>query len=246
MGERIALFIPHYGALDLTCPALVSHSYAIAPSSPHFGQPFAHGDARLTFNFNAGWCHALNMVPRPTRFVMQHTDVKPLTPCWLDVLEAERARCGADVLSVLLPLKNDEGHSSTMVEDRKTGRVRRLSMAEALGGPMTFDAAALGFPDYRMLFSTGLWICDFTKRWVEKVCFQVRDRIMRQPGGEFAPEQVEEAWTFAHQLYSFGARIMTTRCVAALHVGDREYSNQEPGRGPVEPWEPEISWWREK
>jgi len=245
MGEHIALAIPYYN--DIKAGALAAIDYACAPDTPHQIIRWYSGDARLTFNFNDCWCVALNMRPRPTKFVMMHVDVKPLSGGWLDMMVAEHARSGVDLLSVLLPIKTDEQKSSTFLEEKRTGRIRPLSMVECLSGPTTFDAADLGFPDCRMLFSTGLWICDFTKPWVEKVSFEVRDRIVPLEDGTFKAEQVEEAWTFSHKLYALGLKIKTTRLISAKHIGDWEYPNDSLDRGPgAEKWGESIGWWRQK
>lgn len=243
MGEHIGVFIPWYNVLHNETRN--SLSYALAPGSPHtlFAMDCGH-ESRLTMNFNRCWRLALDKKDPPlTRFVMLHADVWPVTPGWVDVMEAERARTGADVLSVVLPVKAQDFSqpSSTMLENWRTGQARRLTIAETLANTLrtpTFDAADLGHPDCRLLMSTGLWIADFTKPWREKVWFEVRDRIVRRPDGTHTEEQVEEAWTFSHKLYDLGLTIKASHCVSARHIGECGFPNDQPGATAAEqPWE---------
>src|SRR5689334_10761696 len=80
-------------------------------------------------NFNSLWCKALNSRERDgwTHFAMIHSDVLP-EEWWLDTLLVEMARAHADVLSVVLAIKDNRGVTSTALQDRETLYTHRLTM----------------------------------------------------------------------------------------------------------------------
>jgi hypothetical protein len=187
------------------------------------------GNSFLAHNFNTLWSIGLNRREKAgfTHFAMIHSDVKVITPGWLDVLVAEMERTEADWLSVVLPIKDWDGITSTAVEDVKTGQVRRLTVTEVQQCPVsTFDAADLGLPDHRILGSTGLWLVDFRQAWVEKVWFEVRNRIIKTPQG-FVPQVAPDDWLFCRWLHRLRCRLLSTKIVKTRHIGECEFPNDE-------------------
>lgn len=175
--------------------------------------------------FNSLWCEALNERSEGvTHFAMMHDDVAP-EPMWLDLLLSEQARVRADVLSVVIPLKDDRGLTSTGVMDWDTHKMKKLSLAEAHDLPVTFDAATAGYPGHCLLMNTGLWICDLTRPWAEKVVFRLHDTITRDPDGRFRSECVSEDWLFSVDCHRLGLRTYATRAVKVKHRGAFEYPN---------------------
>lgn len=179
----------------------------------------------LTLTFNRLWVAALNERARFTHFVMLHDDVVPLEAGWLDVLVREQRAARADVLSCVIPIKDERGLTSTAVWDRRANAMRRLTMHEAAALPPTFDAAAAGYPGWYVLPNTGLWICDFTRPWVERVCFTIRDKNFRGPSGEWQTQCFGEDWDFGVQCAELGVRVCATRSVAIVHKGGFDYPN---------------------
>lgn len=188
----------------------------------------------LTKTFNSLWCAALNMRARGvTHFAMCHDDIIPGVPGWLDVLLGELDAHGADVVSAVSPLKNEQGLTSTAVavDLGDPWLCRRLTMAEVYGLPETFSAADAGGP---LLLNTGLWACRLDRPWFDeladdllttRLCFDVKNRIVRDPGtGEYHAEAVSEDWLFSQELNRRGARLVATRKVPVRHVGGREYA----------------------
>lgn len=223
--NQVFLGIPYY--LHVEGKAVSCWDRALDPNGPSRVIRALGQNAFLGWNFNSLWCMALNQKPRPTHFAMIHVDVVALTRYWLDAMIEEMARTRTDLLSVVLPIKDERGMTSTCVES-KDGYFRRLSMKEVSKLPVSFDAATAGFPDRKLLASTGLWIADFRKPWVEKVHFEVRDRIVRDANGTFIADCLPEDWSFSQQLHRLGCRIMATRCVKATHEGATSYPNYQP------------------
>lgn len=178
----------------------------------------------LTTNFNLLWCDCLNQRPAFTHFAMVHADVVP-EPNWLANLLAEQRRVGADILSACIPLKDDRGLTSTGVMDWRTRRMRKFTVAETLALPRSFTAADAGYPGHALLMNTGLWVCDFTRPWVERMCFRQADTIVRQSDGQFRPAAVSEDWLFSLDAARLGLRCLATTAVRVKHVGIFEYPN---------------------
>ena len=171
-------------------------------------------------NFNQLWCNALNGRDKFgwTHFAMIHQDVRP-HGFWLSTMLREMRKHGVDLLSVVLPIKNECALTSTALLF-ENGILERLTMRKVMTLPETFTSALA-----KLLISSGLWICDFTKPWVEEVWFETRDRIVKNPDGTFKPETVSEDWHFSNLLNKLGVKIMATRAVPCGHWGQCEYRN---------------------
>jgi hypothetical protein len=186
----------------------------------------------LALMFNFLWCRALNARAEGiTHFAMHHADIEA-EPGWLDVLLDELERTGADVLSAVVPIKDNRGVTSTGHADPATHRIRRLTMHEVQRLPETFGPGQLwmaGKPasDYLMV-NTGLWVCNLTRPWAEEVCFTVQDAITRDGRGRFWPRCVPEDWGFSFWLQQRGLRVLATRKVKVIHHGRAGYANDRP------------------
>lgn len=179
----------------------------------------------LTLTFNRLWVAALNERQHFTHFVMLHDDVVPLNPGWLDVLVSEQQKSRADVLSSVVPIKDERGLTSTAILDRRSNKMRRLTMSEACDLPDTFDANDAGYPGCVILPNTGCWIADFTRPWVEKICFTIRDKNFRGPDGQWQTQCFGEDWDFGVQCADLGVRVCATRAVPIVHKGSFDYPN---------------------
>lgn len=180
------------------------------------------GTSLLAHGFNALWCMALNSRPQVTTFAMLHDDIGPHGAGWLERLVEEREQCGADVLSVAMPIKDDRGLSSVALLTPETGELRRLTMKELEQLPETFGAEQ--FPGKVLLGNTGLWCCDFTKPWVEQIVFTIRDRIIKRDGA-FVASCWSEDWNFSRDCQRLGLKVMVTRKIKADHFGKVGYPN---------------------
>lgn len=183
-------------------------------------------------NFNALWCAALN-TRRDfgwTHFAMLHQDVQPAR-YWVDTLLEELDRAEVDLLSVVLPIKDDYGVTSTAILDKHKLATRRLTMTEVHQLPVTFrsrDLATLGYANHLLLHGSGMWLCRFDQAWVERVWFEAPSRILPTASGDFISAVWDEGWNFSIQLYSLGQQIACTRRTPANHLGGGCWGNEEP------------------
>src|SRR5215471_18433913 len=114
----------------------------------------------LALSFNALWCRALNLAKAGglDYFAMLHTDVGPNNG-WLDALVAELDATGLDVLSVVVPIKDPRGVTSTALardDGDPFGVFTRLTMQEVFRLPETFTSADVG--GRPLLVNTGCWV----------------------------------------------------------------------------------------
>lgn len=182
----------------------------------------------LTYTFNSLWCAALNMRSQGvTHFAMLHDDIQPADG-WIDTLLEEMNRVDADIISVVVPLKENSGLTSTAI-DTDPWRPRRLTMREVAKLPETFRSSDVPWnkADDALLVNTGCWLCKFTLPWVERVCFHVDDEIVRV-NGHFEPRVASEDWNFSRDLWNqYGAeiKVYATTKVHLTHSGTAQFQN---------------------
>lgn len=213
------------------------------------------GSSLLAASFNHHWTTALNMqidgVPIE-RFVMLHNDIIPQDG-WMDGLLEELDACGADLLSVVVPIKDGRGLSSTAVHDPNDewDVLRRLTQKEINALPETFTARDFGY-DHRhpLLANTGCWACRMDRPWRWRVKFEIKDDVQFQTdAGEWLrPEQalrwengqevcrkdgrwrsrsIPEDWHFSKQLYRLGAVVKCTRKIKVSHIGYAPFESSQ-------------------
>lgn len=197
----------------------------------------------LARTFNRAWCDALkaSKTEGVTHFAMLHSDVFPVQQHWLDVLFREISTLAADLVSVVVPIKEATGLTSTAIGAPGVmfGTKRLLTMTEIMGLPETFGledccAAGLAEPDDELLLNTGCWICDLRKPWAWQkhangqylVHFSIRDAIFDDENGEPFASVAPEDWNFSRCLNALGARIYATRKIHVGHVGECVYGNR--------------------
>lgn len=180
----------------------------------------------LCLGFNRLWVAALNSKGKHgwTHFAMHHADIEAM-PGWLDALILEQQRTGADILSAIMPIKDGRGLTSTVIMT-KAGGQRRLTMREVMCLPPTFGIEHLGSQPGEFLgVNTGLWVCDFSKPWVEKMWFSNLDAIKKNEDGQFTAHVLSEDWEFSAGAHEAGLRVMATRVAEAHHHGGTSFSN---------------------
>lgn len=210
-------------------PGVAGAFYAARWSGRVVERSFGSGSL-LARNFNALWCHGLNLkrCGEPvTRFAMLHDDVGPTESDWLDTLLNELDAGGFDVLSVAVPLKDSRGLTSCGLGDGRTWEpVCRFTTTELARMPTTFTAADIGHPDKTLLVNTGCWACRFDADWVERICFTVRDQIWLNPATNRYEARVEsEDWNASRQFARLGLKVGVTRAVKLRHYGATAYPN---------------------
>jgi len=167
----------------------------------------------LTAGFNRAWAYALNMRERGeiTHFLMLHDDIRPREENWLDLLFAEMESANAQVLSSIVPIKDNRGLTSTAL-DTDPWRPMRFTMHQI------HESRPVTWTDERLLFNTGCMLVDFSGDWVTQVCFTITDRIVFEKGEWKAYVQPED-WDFSRQCRDLGVRIAVTRAVTIEHFG---------------------------
>jgi hypothetical protein len=182
-----------------------------------------------------------------THFVMMHNDVVP-QPGWLDMLIHEQLETGADLLSVVMPIKDMDGKSSCAIDDDPFQVLRRIMMSEIYDLPPTFGAMDCGYPDGTLLVNHGLAVFDFTKPWWReqdengglKLRFTSPDRIARRPSspdgglGLWESQHAPSDWHISRELNARGAKVMATRKIKCQHVGAIPFTNEQAWGSPMD------------
>jgi hypothetical protein len=220
MPYSVLLGLPHYG--ELAPEAIVS---LIMPSAKHTLKIQTNSASLLAHNFNLLWCAALNQRDERglTHFAMHHADIHA-KELWLDDLLDEMDRVNADVLSCIVPLKDDRGLTSTAFLNPATNDIRRLTMQEAMQMPETFDRLdRVGDSCTRLtlLINTGLWVCRFDRPWVEKFPgFTIKDHVYKdEETGRWKASVFSEDWNFSKWCAENGVRVFATRKIPLAHYG---------------------------
>lgn len=181
----------------------------------------------LAMAFNMLWCAAYNRRDEVTHFAMLHGDIVP-EPWWIDILMDELNEHGADVVSCVVPLKSDNGLTSTAIDDPECRWQphARLTMKEVMRLPKTFTAADCGWPDRALLINTGCWLARLDRHWCRDFYFTINDEIFERDDGMLVPAVESEDWFASRLLHERGAKVMATRAVSLNHVGRFGKSNQ--------------------
>src|SRR5262249_19012890 len=157
-----------------------------------------------------------------------HSDVEP-EPFWIDKLIAEAERHQADVMTAVIPIKNEKGLTSTAIshptDDCRAFFRMTMSQVRHPGFPTTFDrdtaldALAALPPGLRMvaprpanlLCNTGCMVCRLGRPWCDptKVFFDEISSFVRI-NGQWTPIIRSEDWFFSAKAAQHGAKVMAT------------------------------------
>ncbi len=229
MKEEVFIGVPAYGnVVPEALPGLV------VPTWGH-GRTFTvipHRDSLLAKAFNWLVCRALNemRIFGWTHFLLHHADIG----CeigFLDRLLTEYHAHDLDVLSAVIPLKDDSDHVSMALKSLR-GPGRNLTMAEVRRYPTTFDIESVAHePGDILLYNTGLMLFDLRRPWVRKwileAPFTIRDWVVENPEtGDLEARCISEDWGFSAYCHQHGIRVKATRAVVVHHHGGRRWSNQ--------------------
>lgn len=188
----------------------------------------------LTHGFNLTWATALNWHKAGIvdYFLMHHDDIEIRTHGWLDLMVSEIKRTGAAVLSVVQPIKDGSGSTSTAVDNGGYWAPRKLTLDEIGMMPETFCAKDTRWPDKALLINTGLMLIDLSRpEWWSKrnadgsfyFHFNIADRII-EVDGEAKAQVAPEDWNFSRLCR--GLPVYATRKIECFHHGDYGFSNQ--------------------
>lgn len=227
---NILLGIPHAGRIfPATAMSAMIHPAAGAEVNV---EVTTHQTSLLASGFNFLWSTALEK--GYTHFAMLHADVVPEW-FWLNMLLSELQRTGADLVSVVVPIKDSRGLTSTGIGHPSVwwSPLRRLTVKEVVALPATFDAADAGYPDHALLINTGCWLADLRNpKWREtdsegllKTYFTICDRIARNEDGKLRCRTQSEDWFFSTKMFQNGLKAVATRKVQLGHYADFPWPN---------------------
>lgn len=222
-------------------------------SQIHQVEPFVAEFSLLTANCNILWAMALNYfeLKKVDWFALIHSDVQP-EPFWIDRLMAEADTHGADIMSAVIPIKNDKGLTSTAISDPHDdyGTFVRLTMSQVKhpSFPITFDGdlavqALRSLPaslrveapaGARLLCNTGCMVCRLGA-WCDprKVYFDEVTRF-RRINNQWKPFIRSEDWFFTGNAAANGAKVMATTALQLIHHGTSDFPNNQVWGGPLD------------
>jgi hypothetical protein len=234
---------PNYGAYNiyLALPAGTFESHSMqrilimsSTKRAYRCTPTSGSSSSLTANFNQSWTDAVNGRKSPenpqgyTHFLMLHSDILPKGH-WIDKLMDTLMDNQLEVLSVVSPIKDDHGLTSTGF-DTDQFRPRRLCLRETDKLPfivrntpedVRMCEKIVGPPVGPLLINTGLMLIDLSVPWAEKLCFQFRNRVVRRDDGLLHNEFEPEDWLMSRDLHRWGAKFafVDGRVVELGHAG---------------------------
>lgn len=194
----------------------------------------------LTFNFNTCYATALNNRKFGiTHFAMLHSDIAVTQAGWCDRMVELAEEHGADLLSVAMRLKGDDGRTSTAIEEADADnprnplgfKCRKLTLDEIAARGKTWSDPAL-------LVNTGLMLIDIRKPWADKIWFEFRDSIgcckLNDGSGEdfYFPVSLSEDYGISRMVRAAGGKLVVTTEIPAIHCGGGRFFNQMPTLAP--------------
>lgn len=217
---KLFLGLPTYGGQRFnTAPLLAMMQYQRRFDEVH---AMEKEGSLLACTFNNMLCAALRLRDKGEAdfFLLMHADVVPMPArTWLDDLMNARRDVKAEVLSVVMPIKDGRGVSSTAMETTSPWAPRRLTMKEVAAQDPTFT-------DPDLLVNTGMLLIDLRKnKWIDKVCFTIHDAILQMPDGTRVAGTQPEDWDFSRQAKALGVTLWATTKVKAIHRGLFNYPN---------------------
>lgn len=182
-------------------------------------------------------------------FALLHADIAP-EDGWVDKLIGEAIKYEADIMTAIVPIKNNLGVTSTGIMHKDTSRLRpakRFTMKEIWSAdfPETFASPyphGHGSPHHLipkgfLIANTGCMVCKIgdangIRKWMDvtKVFFDTRSYITPvkdQTTGKIslAANEFSEDWWFTYQAQLNGAKVMATRTLKLNHA---DYPNDRP------------------
>jgi hypothetical protein len=218
---------------------MASVVYGQSSKGPHV--IVSQNSSLLAWNCNNLWCMALNKRVEYNLkwFAMVHSDVVP-EPYWLDKLIGIAEEKGADLLSVVIPFKSPDGLTSTALSKHDgTGVSKRFTQTEIRSKdfPETFCAQDVVIPPgtpQKLLVNTGCMICRIDQPWSDEVFFTINDSIERR-FGQYTSTIESEDWFFSRLVAEKGGKVMATKAVRVLHVGQSAFDSHQVWGNAVDP-----------
>lgn len=187
----------------------------------------------LAHSFNRMWVDCLNKRKKHglTHFVMCHADVIPHNEGnWIQTLIEEMSAVGADILSVVSPIKDPLGLTSTGRMRPNVRSIERFTMRQIYRLPETFT-----FPD--LVINTGCMCVNLLHPLVDQLFFRFQDWIEKNEQGDLVARTVSEDWLFSADAQSIGMKVFATRKVKLDHAGTMLFGTH----GPWGQWERDMN-----
>lgn len=189
----------------------------------------------LGYTFNNLWKDALNLrADGCTHFAMIHSDVEA-DDWWLDTLWDIIHERNADMVSAVISLKDGEQNTSTGIQAREGGQIRKLNFKEVWKLPETFSARDVDPTGNSVLaLNTGLWIADIHKPWVDEkvgneLVFSWTSRGgIRYVNGEYESWVHSEDYIVTPELGRRGCVMLATKAVTPGHWGWVRFGSDKP------------------
>jgi GT2 family glycosyltransferase len=183
------------------------------------------------------WCSALNnREAHDLRwFALLHADVVP-EKNFVDKLIRIAEEHDADVLSAVIPIKDESGVTSTALSGPDPNFPGTFDVFDAFHALSTTLPLELQIPlqgDWnsnlapRLLVNTGCMICRLDRDWCSKAYFTINDRITQEIGGLFNHWVEPEDWFFSRLVADLGGKVMATRAVTVEHLGGIPYRSNK-------------------
>jgi len=219
VSSRVSIGIPVY---DQKIDFRIKHAIDVASLKQKAFKLHFSRSGILPRAFNYLLADALNdRAEGATHFLLWHNDIVPLEPGFLDKMLALMQTHQCDVLSVVSPIKDMRGLTTTALDTHPENPhwVKRLTMKEI------YESYPPTWSDEKLLINTGLMLVNMTKPWVENICFNFQETIFKDMKGIYRAAGVSEDWLFSRQAKLLGAKLAVTREISIQHVGYTDFPN---------------------
>jgi hypothetical protein len=218
-SDKVFLAVPTYdGRVTIqTLTGVVYASRRPAAVACHTSSLLAHG-------FNMLWCAALSS--GANIWAMLHADIGP-DRYWVDTLLDEMDLHDADLISAVVPIKNDDHQYSVAIGRDQCAPTYRLTHEHLEQLPRTFgadDLSRVSGQEGMLLANTGCWVCRLDRPWVRQVHYEIISQIDWTDPEKPRPLVISEDWGFSMQVQRLGGRVLCTRAVGVQHIGERSWS----------------------
>lgn len=239
---RVFVMTPNTGAIT---PYTVRSYFSTGKDVAAIVEP-GTPNSLLGKSFNELWVlflHSRGML-KLAAGAMIHSDIGAEMG-WLSKMWTIMNRVNADFLSVVVPIKNNEGWTSTAIHDAKTKAIRRLSLKQCFAYPPTFCMSDIGPEEDCLCPNSGLWICRANLPQWEHIDeegrlifhWECKDAITRNEERKiYETKGLSEDWHAGLMMKSLGIKVYCTTEVRCTHYGMGAWDNHTPwGTAESEP-----------
>jgi hypothetical protein len=223
-----------YGSVSPQAANMVFGGDAADPRTISIIEPMMFDHVVLIDNFTSLLCHALELHDRDLcdYFCMLHADLSP-EPWFLNKLLAELIRYNADVMAVVLPVKDHSRRTKCATAIARVSEPweppRLLTLEEmAEKYPPTFGCEHCCGPDEYLQVTDGLWLADLAWPGWDEFAFDTRCRQVKMPDGTRDVQTLGEDPLWSRFMFEHGARYFATTKIKCDHIGRDHWPNYLP------------------